>query len=276
MKEELVVIILLNYNGKILTKNCINSIKKNTNYSNYKLIVVDNGSKDDSINFLKKSFKELEIFSIKDNKGFSGGNNEGIKYVKKKYNPDFYYLLSNDTLVQKNWLYELVKCAKRDKKIGVVGSKQFDFNWNPTNCAGEIKFFGVNYYFGEKEKFVKWVCGAGFLIKKEVVEKTKGFNELFNPTYYEETDLFERILKEGYKILYCPKSIILHKGGGTTKEEVNKYQETFYRNRFLFFFIHHPLYLITRIPYDILKGIFKRKLKIIFRGYSSGIKEIVK
>jgi GT2 family glycosyltransferase len=88
--SKIVVIIIVNLNGKNYIENCLNSIKKNTKYKRYKIIVVDNNSKDGSQKMIKIKFKEVDLIKNKKNRGFAGGNNDGIKYSIKKYNPDYF------------------------------------------------------------------------------------------------------------------------------------------------------------------------------------------
>jgi len=184
------------------------------------------------------------------NRGFSGGNNDGIKYAIRRYNPDYFYLLNNDTFVEKNWLEEVIKTASKEKSIGIVGSKQLTFDKKPSISAGWIKTFGIKYYFGENEKEVNWVSGAGFLIIKKVFQKIGLFDEFYNPVYYEETDLEKRAINKRFKIITCPKSIFLHKGGASTPNNFNKY---FYINRARYFSKNLKRGLILRFFIDIYR-----------------------
>jgi hypothetical protein len=272
-----VCIIILNWNSREFLKNCLNSIKKNVSFKNYKIIVVDNGSKDGSQKIIKLKFKEVILIKNKENRGFSGANNQGIKYALKKYNPEYIYLLNNDTLVQKGWLEEAIRCAESDPNIGIVGSKQLTFEKKPSISAGWIKFFKTEYYWGDKEKEVEWVSGAGFLIKKEVLEKIGFLDEIYNPVYYEETDLEKRAILAGFKVIHCPKSIFLHKGGVDVKSNKIPDKALFYRNRLIYFFRYYPkIYFIPRFLKDIFYGIKSRKLNEIIIGYKEGLKILKK
>ena len=266
-------IIILNWNGKIYTKNCLDSIRKNTFYENYKIIVVDNGSTDGSQKMIKSQYKEVYLIENQSNKGFAGGNNDAIKFATKKYNSKYFYLLNNDTLVQKNWLSESIKTSKT-MDAGIVGSRQLTFDKEPAISAGWIKSFGVHYYFGNKEKEVDWVSGAGFLVKKEVFDKIGLLDEIYNPAYYEETDLERRAIKAGFKIFHSPKSIFLHKGGVTSKKEISNLSELFYRNRFIYFFKYYGLlYFLPRAFFDIFREFKKEKfkgIKNLFNNYKKG------
>jgi len=272
MKKR-VVIIILNLNGIDYLRNCLKSIRENTNYKNYKIIVVDNNSTDGSKEMIQLKFDNIDLIKNKINRGFSGGNNDGIKYAIEKYNPEYFYLLNNDTLVKKNWLSEAIKVLKKTN-AGIVGSKQLNFNEQPTISAGWIRRFNVKYYYGDKEKEVGWVSGAGFMIKRDVIESIGMLDEIYNPAYYEETDFEKRAINKGFKIVHAPKSIFLHAGGKTFDKEFNNFSEIFYRNRFIYFMRYYGLiYFIPRILSDILKQ-FKSKgitgVKKLFKYYRIG------
>jgi len=269
-----ICIIIVNMNGKKLLKDCLDSIKKNTFYKNYKIIVVDNNSKDGSQNMIESKFKGIDLIKNKINRGFSGGNNDGINYARRKYNPNYFYLLNNDTLVEKNWLSEVIKTTKKFNEIGIVGSKQFTFKIKQSISAGWIKMFGVKYYFGDKEKEVNWVSGVGFLIKREVINKIGLLDEVYNPAYYEETDFEKRTINAGFKIFHSPKSIIYHKGSGTTKKlNQDEIFYIFYRNRIRYFLKYFSIgYFLPRLISDFFKAKKLNKLPLLFKAYKEGYK----
>ena len=114
-------IIVLNWNGKDITRQCLNSIKKNTLYPDYEIIVVDNGSKDGSIEMLKElKNKKLinKLIMNNENKGFAKANNQGFKVADGSY----FLMLNNDIIVTKNWLKELVKLIESNERIAAVSS----------------------------------------------------------------------------------------------------------------------------------------------------------
>ena len=274
MNTTSVSIIILNLNGKEYAENCLNSIKRNTIYKNYKVVVVDNNSGDGSQKMIRSKFKWVDLLENKTNRGFSGGNNDGINYAIKKYNPSYFYLLNNDTLVEKGWLKEAIETAEKSEDIGIVGSKQLNFCKKPAISAGWIKLFGVNYYWGDKEREVTWVSGAGFLIKKEVFKRIGLIDEIYNPAYYEETDFERRAIKSGFKIIYSPKSIFLHKGCATSNKEINNLSELFYRNRFIYFIKNYNIfYFLPRLFFDCFREFRRNRfsgLIQLFHSYKKG------
>ena len=268
-KPYSVAIIILNWNGGNMLEECINSIGKNTPKI-YKLFIVDNGSKDDSLKFLKNN-KEVVLIKNKENKGFVTGNNQATNAAFED-NPDLDYilLLNNDTKVTKNWIQPLIDTIEQDQKIGVVGPRQLDYAGNKVNAAGNIKISKNEYFSGEEIKEVDWLMGACLLIKAEVIEKIGLFDEIYSPAYYEETDFETRVKKSGFKNYYCGKSLIYHKGGASASQESEKFSHIFYRNRVVYFLKHKPLGLLPRTIKDLIKFTKEKKLPLLFKAYLEG------
>ncbi|MCL5730040.1 MAG: glycosyltransferase family 2 protein [Candidatus Pacearchaeota archaeon] len=272
-KKTEVCIITLNWNGIEMTKICLNLVKKYTSNIPYKMILVDNNSNDGSQKIIKKEYPWVDLLELKTNEGFSGGNNRGIEYACKKYDPDYYFFLSNDVKVTENWLRNILDCAEKFPEGGIFGPKQFNFNGDLSISSGWIKNTHVKYYDGNEDKEVNWVSGAGFLVKKEVIMKIGMLDEMYNPTYYEETEFERRANRSGFKIFHSPKSIIFHRGGWTTDKDSNtKYNLIFYRNRARFFSKYQPMGLIFRFFEDLIRTHGKIKLSKLLNSYITGLK----
>ncbi|MFH0976225.1 MAG: glycosyltransferase family 2 protein [Spirochaetota bacterium] len=265
-----VYILLINYNGWKDTVACVDSIIKNI-YNNYQIIIVDNNSTDGSVdnisNWIKKSFKnkmkfliynqqetdELTFIKTKDNKtskekfspiiiirsafnnGFASGNNIGLKYGLSKGDSDYFWLLNNDTEIEKNSLSEMIQLAETDNNIGVVGSKLlFGFNHNIIqslgndhigwNGVGHGSFDGISNNSKVPDYIrMKSVMGASFLIKNEVIKKIGLMDELYF-MQVEEADWCIKASKAGYGVITNTKSIVIHKDGKSTeRERIEKY-----------------------------------------------------
>jgi len=118
-----VFIIVLNWNGLKDTQECIESLEK-IDYPNYKIVVVDNGSIDESLEKIPYKYPEVAFIETKNNLGFAGGNNVGIRYVldlPAGESTDYILLLNNDTAVEPDFLTKLVEAAESDEKIGIAG-----------------------------------------------------------------------------------------------------------------------------------------------------------
>lgn len=190
-------------------------------------------------NYLNSNEKLILIKNDK-NYGFAEGNNIGIKYVLEHLNSDYILLLNNDTVVDKDFLYELIRVAENDPKIGVCGPKTFYYDYEGEKNITNFEGGRINIYKGEayhitgdisgNPKNVDYIEGSCFLIKREVLNKV-GLMDKDYFLYWEETDWCFRIKKENYELKYVPKAKIWHK----VNDNLNK-TNVYYmaRNRFLF------------------------------------------
>ena len=222
MIEPLVSIVVVNYNGLKDLKLCFDSLY-NLNYKNFELIFVDNNSQDNSVDFIRKNYPIVKIIELKKNYGFARGNNIGVAEASGEY----IVLLNNDTVVDKNWLTELVKVAEQSNNIGIIGSKNYYYH-DKTEifyAIGTCDKFGNTGNIGHKKRDnvlfntqmnCFFVCGAALMIKRELYEKIN----LFDPNYFayfEDVDLCWRAIISGYDVVYVPKSFIYHKVGRVIK-----------------------------------------------------------
>src|SRR5699024_6413658 len=115
-----VFIIVLNWNGWKDTNECIRSLEK-LDYPNFHIIVVDNASTDDSVNKIQVQYPGVFILRTAENKGYAGGNNEGIRYAMAN-GADYIWILNNDTVVELGALWPLVEKMEKNSKIGICGS----------------------------------------------------------------------------------------------------------------------------------------------------------
>lgn len=240
----LIYIILVNYNGYKDTIECVKSLEK-IDYSNYKIIIIDNASTNNSIECLKDSLEDCIIIDSKENLGFAGGNNLGIEYALKN-SADYIMLLNNDTLVKSDFLTSMIDSSNGNKSIGLVGCKimyhpEKDIIWYGGGYIDWFKFIGTHWGMREvdrgqcdKEKEIDFMTGCCMLIKREVFEKTGLLpDEYF--MYCEDVDFCVKVKDAGYKIWYNPKTVIYHKVGlSSGGEESAFFIKWFTRNRLLF------------------------------------------
>ena len=245
MVEKKVGIILVNYNGAKDTVECLNSLYT-VNYKNKKIYVVDNNSSEDDLEYLE-SFIDcsyVKLIKLEENLGFSGGNNIGIKEALAD-GCKVIGLLNNDTTVEDDFLNQLVIKLFSDKRIGAVVPQIRDY-YNEsmvTYGGGEINYLkgsvfieGINRYedsINNTERFVTFGHGCCLFLKKEVILKIGLLPEEYF-LYFEDADYSIQIVKSGYRIMYCPKSIIYHKESASTKKGSDNFQYYFTRNRFYF------------------------------------------
>lgn len=215
--EPLVCVILINYNSYDDTVECVQSLKEQE-YVNYRIIVVDNCSQDQSklkMDLLLNT--NCDVILSKKNDGFAAGNNIGIKYAYEKYNPDYYWVLNNDTVVEEDCLKKLIDTAVNSQKnIGLATGRimhyynreQIDYRGgffdNRTGTAG---YYSVDNIHGRE---ISFATGCFWLLPRKTIETVGLLSEEYF-MYAEDTDYCCRIKQAGYVMIYCDESIIYHK-----------------------------------------------------------------
>lgn len=221
MVKGLISIVIINWNGLNDLKDCLPSLRK-VKYPKTEIVLVDHGSKDGSIEYVKKNFPEVKLIEAGRNLGFAQGNNVGYKNTKGEY----ILLLNNDTIVTPNFLNYLIETLK-DERIGVVQPKIIFADSKKLQSAGTYLtssgfLYHVGYDKNPREKKYNRITkifsanGSCMLIKREVIEKVGLFDKDFF-LYFEETDFCWRVWLAGFSIYYEPRAVIYHKGGRATK-----------------------------------------------------------
>ncbi len=268
MNTPLVSIIILNYNGLSDLKECFDSIF-NLTYKNIEILFVDNNSQDNSVDFVKKNYKDVNILKLNRNYGFSQGNNVGAKIANGYY----IVLLNNDTIVDKNWISEMVKIAQESRKIGIIGSKIYYYDDRKIiNFAGSTcDKYGKTTHVGQIQmdnpllniqRKIFYACGASLMISRELYQKIN----LFDPAYfayYEDVDVCWRAWIYGYDVVYAPKSFIYHKIGKVINS--NKFKKYLAeRNKLRTILKNFELKTIIKIMPGYFLDIFSRIYDAIF------------
>lgn len=218
----IVSIIITNYNGKHFLDACLSSVLQ-VNYppDRYEIILVDNASTDGSVEYVRREFPLVKVLPLSKNHGFTGGNNIGAQTALG----DFIVFLNNDTIVDKDWLSELVTVTLSDSRIGICGSKIISmkdrktiaYNGRVLHMLGGVlpdKFLTFKNKYGEKIYIVGCIQGSSFLIRKQVFKILRGFDEDYF-LYSDEFDICYRAWIKGYYVTYAPNSIVYHYSGGT-------------------------------------------------------------
>lgn len=277
-----VSIIIVNWNGYIDTLECLKSLE-NIEYPNYEVVIVDNGSTDNSVLEIKKHYPKHLLIETNENLGFAGGNNVGIRYALD-HGTDQILLLNNDTVVDKYFLKKLVDHSISNQNIGIVGPLIYYFKekkklwWQGGNFDFWFNF--CDYSFDkvpEKPYQSSFISGCALLIKKDVIEKIGLLNEDYF-LYYEDADWCFRAKKEGYNCTIIPSSIIWHKvssSSGSSLKPQNQYY--FIRNKMLFAFRNFSIFkfVLFIVPYSLKflgKTIFlfftdKDRVRYQFKGF---------
>lgn len=223
-------VIILSYNTKDITARCLNHLKEAKEFCEKKqkneieVIVLDNGSSDGSAQMLKQ-YPGVKLIALKENTGFSKGNNIALKTTKNPY----ILLLNSDVYLAKESLYKALAYFRINLNCDVLGARLTYANGrlqasagylpNPLNIISWIfglsGFHPKNRSYFEKAHQVGWVMGAFFMLKKKVLEKVGGFDEnLF--MYLEEVEWCKRIKGKGFKIWYVPAVLAVHLHGASS------------------------------------------------------------
>lgn len=249
MQNPKVSIIILNWNGWQDTVDCLNSLK-NVSYPNYEIIVVDNASSGKDIQLLKNQFgNSIRIIVNEKNIGFAKGNNIGIKQVLEEKESKYILLLNNDTLVEKDFLQELVNVAEsKNGKAAILGPKMYYWDYKGKKNViwfggGEINWKKYPGYHHRNEKVedkdnfnanpekTDWISGACMLINCELE------NPFLNSDFYfgcEDIDKCLGVKRQGYEVVYVPSSIIWHKVSASREKNLkSKIKEVLTNFKFL-------------------------------------------
>jgi GT2 family glycosyltransferase len=237
-----VAIVILNWNGLNYLQKFLPSVMASS-YNNYKVIVADNASTDDSISFLKTGYPDIRVISLPENFGFARGYNEALKQVES----DYYVLLNSDVEVTSNWIEPIIHLMEADLSVGACQPKIL----MQTNKAvfeyagaagGWMDYLGYPFARGrifdiceedrgqyDQTSSIFWASGAAIFVRSKIYHECGGLDEYFF-AHMEEIDLCWRMQLAGYKIMACPSAIVYHVGGGTLPKGNQKKTYLNFRN----------------------------------------------
>lgn len=244
---------ILNWNGKKHLEKFLPSVLATT-YSNKTIIVADNASTDDSINFLQNNFPQVRIISLQQNFGYAKGYNEALKEVSS----DYYVLLNSDVEVTPGWLEPMINLLEEHPQNATCQPKILSYHkrheFEYAGAAGGwIDAFGYPFNRGRVFEHCEpdagqyntvekifWASGAAFVIRSNVFHEMEGFDD-FLFAHQEEIDLCWRMQLAGYHIYCCPKAVVYHVGGGTLPKGNSKKTFLNFRNNQVILFKNLPL-----------------------------------
>lgn len=291
-----VSIIIVNYNTKDITRRCIDSIFKNVIDVSFEVLLVDNASQDGSREYFSKQ-KNITYIYLDNNYGFGYANNIGAKYSKGQY----LFFLNSDTLLINNAVLSFYKYMEENIDIASCGGNLVTPSLDNAVCHGcfpsilddfskiGFKRFYKSYYdnyislaqtinLGNTND-VRYICGADIFIRKNLFDEFCGFDTDYF-MYYEETDLYYRLYKAGYKSIILSNINIIHLEGGSSThndiQAVNKFNMLF-KSRFIFFKKNKPRYqlLLLRLfnlisilmRINLHKSDLKQRIRIVLKNY---------
>lgn len=285
-KKPLVFIVILNFNSYTETLRCLDSAL-NIDYDNYKVIVVDNNSSDNSVEVLSQSTINFTLLTNTTNLGYAHGNNIGIEYALK-HNPDYLCILNNDVEVEKDFLTKIISYMEINKTVGIAGPCICDFNERDKiqSMGANINLFtglaqakGKNVAYSsltDKTLSVDYLGGACFVARIEVFKEIGLIPEMYF-LFFEETEFCLKAKRAGFDLICVTDSKIYHKQSAT----ISKYKGLSYfflnRNRIVFMrrnakFYHKIIFSVYILIETLGRMVIKKEPISIFKTYLAGLR----
>ena len=276
-----VSLLMLNWNGIDFTRKSINALLK-TDYPQYEIILLDNGSSDNEGQKLAKHFEgKIKVIHVKQNIGYAAGMNEAYEHTTGT----FIMFLNNDMTFPKNWLKPLVETLLKDNTIGACQPKVKDLRAKNSfeyaaAAGGFIDIFGYPFArgrifssiekdHGQYNDSISIAWGGVLLVRKSLLKKIGTFDSIYF-NYAEDIDLCYRIYRAGYKIVYVPTSIVYHYGGAALGKNLGRKMFFIHRNHIILLLKNWQIKkLLIILPPRILMDIAS-----FFYYIATGYKEI--
>ena len=250
-------IVIVNWNTSALLIQCLDSIYQAVPRLTFEIIVVDNGSTDDSVSAICNKFPDVRIISNDLNLGFAKANNQGLAAGRGRY----FLLLNSDTLVLPDALNRLVAVADHNPGVGIIGPKLLNMDGTLQKSWATFPTFwseliGKNFRRRRSvanSQFayeVDWIMGACMLVRSEIVTDVGMLDEDYF-MYSEETDWCYRTKRKGWKVWYLSNSEIYHLGGGSANRSNLTQLVLLYRSKIFFFRKHYGNYQATLLRYGL-------------------------
>lgn len=273
-------VIIPNFNGLKFLKPCMEALKAQT-YQNFKILVVDNGSEDGSVEWLREH--QINSIFLEHNTGFSGAVNVGIKAAETPY----VILLNNDTKADEYYIAEMVRAMEQSPKVFSVSSKMIQmYHPDLMDDAGDMySLLGWAYQRGVGQDIKRYnkscrifsACAGAAIYRREVFDKIGYFDEM-HFAYLEDIDIGYRAKIAGYDNIYCSAAIVYHVGSGTSGSKYNSFKvKLAARNNVYLNYKNMPFLQLLLNGIPITAGIF---LKYLFfkkngfeKDYMEGLKE---
>lgn len=254
-------IVIVTWNSELFIEDCLRSILKQI-YKNWELIIVDNGSSDGTVDYIKRIYPEVILIRNRNNLGFCQANNQGINLAKGRY----VFVLNSDVILADNFL-EQMKTALDDseKDIGMVGPKIMQSDGKTIYSTGLFisrsrRFYNRGEGEVDEKKYdtavnVLGCCAAAVIYKREMLEDIKLLNEYFDENFFfllEDVDLSLRAKASGWKALFVPQAVCYHRGNSSGYK--NKFRQYLsFRNRYFLIIKNDTLRgLLKDAPYIII------------------------
>jgi len=254
-----VAVVILNWNGREFLQKFLPSVLANSQ-DVAEIIIADNASTDSSIEFLQANYPQIRIINNSSNGGFARGYNEALAKVEA----DYFVLLNSDIEVTKNWIEPIIELMENDMSIAACQPKlrsyhekeKFEYagaaggfidEYGYPFCRGRI-FHHIETDIGQYNDAIEifWATGACMFVRAELYKQFGGLDEDFF-AHMEEIDFCWRLKNGGYKIMYCPDSVVYHVGGGTLPKKSSHKTYLNFRNNISLLYKNLPSQLVFRV-----------------------------
>ena len=251
-----IVVVIPNWNGADNIRSCLDSLVKQTLHPH--IIMVDNGSVDNSLSIVRKQYPSVEIIRHDRNKGYAGGVNPGFKRaIEMGY--DYVAPFNNDAMADKNWLHSMVDYMEKHSGVGIVASKLLSIDGKHLDSTGDqYTVWGLPYPRGrgeadtqryDKDIDILGASGGSSLYRVEMLKEVGLLDEDFF-AYYEDVDLSLRAQLAGWKVAYVPESLVYHQISATGRKIKGFFTQQTVKN--------YPWLLIKNVPGKLLWCVLPR------------------
>ena len=279
-------IIIVNYNVRYFLEQCLLSVRRAVEGIDAEVFVVDNNSRDDSVDVVRAKFPEVHLIANEDNPGFSKANNQAIRLSKGEY----VLLLNPDTVVEEDTFRKCIEFMDDRPDAGGLGVKMIDGSGKflpeskrgfPSPWPAFCKTFGLSYFFPKSPLFNKYhlgyldenenheidvLAGAFMMMRKSVLDEIGLLDETFF-MYGEDIDLSYRVMKGGYKNYYFSETTIIHYKGESTRKGSLNYVRVFYRAMIIFAKKHFTGQKARLFVLMLQAAIWVRAAMTLFSGF---------
>lgn len=274
-----IFVVIPNWNGADMIAECLQSLETQT--CKHQVVVVDNGSVDESVSIIEAQFPDVHLIRLPENTGFSGGVNNGITYALSK-EADAIALFNNDAVADKNWLKQLVTSMETQPEAGIVTCKLLRDDKKHFDSTGDFyTVYGMPFPRGrnqadigqyEKLEEVFGASGGASLYRAEMFNQIGTFDQAFF-AYYEDVDISFRAQLAGWKIFYNPEARVYHHVGGTSSKlgSFTRYHAT--KNFYLLYAKNMPGRLYWKyLPRFVFLAIFLAGSSMLRHGFWAYLK----
>lgn len=267
-----VSVVIPNYNGKHFLEECLLSLRQQ-NIDDYEVVLVDNGSKDGSVSFVKEHYPEVRLIELKRNYGFCKAVNAGIKKVDSEY----VILLNNDTKAEENFIKELIAAMEEHPKCFSGQAKMLQMSQPELMDDGGNYYCALGWAFAcgkgkpakdyTEPRRIFAACAGAAIYRRELFEEIGYFDET-HFAYLEDIDIGYRARIAGYENRFIPQAIVHHAGSGTTGSKYNDFKIRYSsRNSIYLIYKNMPfLQILINIPF-LIAGYVAKMIFFGKKGY---------